>query len=91
MNISPSRQSYPTLKIEMERFMQNYHTIIKAYAGAGVTFLSQEVGTISPSDSMLHFASSYISIMVGILTSLYTITRLADWVEKKFFKKNPQQ
>lgn len=71
----------------MERFLTQIQTVGKAYAGASVTFLSQVVSTRLPDHSFVQYFSNYISIVVGVLTALYTITKLWDWIEKRFIKK----
>lgn len=68
----------------MDRIVEQLGKAGTAYLGAASTVVFNFIGNISPEDSFVQGFSSFISITVGILTAVYTLTKIIDWGEKKY-------
>lgn len=58
--------------------------LVKAYAGTFSTVTLSAIANYLPHYEDLRLLASFLSVCVGLLTCLYTLTKLYDWTERRY-------
>ena len=69
---------------QMNHLVGKSVTLLYAWTGTVCTMLFNLISNTTPEKTFIHELSATVSVTVGLLTALYTITKLIDWCVKVF-------